>query len=165
MSVRLFFTLMPLALAACATNPTPTPSDEPQTSSAIVVSVPEFLAEQQALRASLETGQPRELRRHEWQKFDQIQAGFEQKLSGIDTIDELSVTDRVFVFNLQEELEALLADSRQEGLVCERVRRLGSNRTHTVCRERSELERDRENSRRFYEEFRARDRGPRPDGT
>lgn len=77
------------------------------------VSVEEFRAEMRQLQTNLEAGSPRELQSSEWREFNRIQQGFDQVLSDVNSVAELSTDDRQMVFNLQKELALLLGESSQ----------------------------------------------------
>ena len=48
-------------------------------------------------------------------------------------ITELPEADRIVVFNSLESISAIVNRAPEEKLVCERTRKVGSNRTETVC--------------------------------
>ncbi len=87
----------------------------------LAVSVEEFRAEMRELKANLESGTPRELVTSEWREFNRIQQGFERVLADVGSVGELSVDDRLMVYNLQKELALLLGNSsRSDRAECSR---------------------------------------------
>ncbi len=129
--------------------------DEP-----LAVSVEEFRAEMRQLQADLRAGEQGQLNDSEWTEFNRIQQGLERALANVSSIDELSVDDRVRLYNLQEDLAVLLGDTRKtDQLYCTRNRRTGTNITVTDCRTREQLALDRQASADELRKFRARDRG------
>lgn len=48
-------------------------------------------------------------------------------------ITDLPESDRIVVFNSLESISAIVNRAPEEKLVCERTRKVGSNRTETVC--------------------------------
>ncbi|HZH43200.1 MAG TPA: hypothetical protein VEY50_03835 [Lysobacter sp.] len=54
-------------------------------------------------------------------------------LEGKRSVDDLSQTDRIAVFNSLEAIESIVNDAEDDRMVCERVKPVGSNRPKTVC--------------------------------
>ncbi|BDU15340.1 hypothetical protein [Lysobacter auxotrophicus] len=59
-------------------------------------------------------------------------------------ITDLPEADRIVVFNSLESISAIVNRAPEEKLVCERTRKIGSNRTETVCMTASERRARRE---------------------
>lgn len=133
--------ILATVLAACAGTSSMRASPEQP----LLTPVPQFLAEQQELRANLEEGQPRELSDSEWQAFDRIQSKFDELLGDISDVEELSRDEKAEVFRLRGRLIALMTSAEGDEVICTR-------HTHTTgtrlkgksrCTTRSQLESER----------------------
>ncbi|HEY0504177.1 MAG TPA: hypothetical protein VGD42_11860 [Lysobacter sp.] len=56
-----------------------------------------------------------------------------QLLDRRDAVTDLPEPERIVVFNALESIEGIVNRAQDERMVCERVRRVGSNRSETVC--------------------------------
>jgi len=65
-------------------------------------------------------------------------------LDGKQNSNELAEPDRVKLFNALEAIEAKVNNERDEQMVCEFVRRVGSNRPQRVCKTYAQREKERE---------------------
>lgn len=111
----------------------------------LLTPVPQFLAEQQHLRASFEEGEPRELDDSEWESLDRIQGRFEEILSDVTDIEELSSEEKREVFHLRSRLIALMTASDDDEMICTRQKHAIGTRLsgRSRCTTRSQLERER----------------------
>jgi hypothetical protein len=108
------------------------------------VSVEEYLAAQQELRAAFEQGKPRRLNRSEWRQFDTAQASLRQLLAGVEHTDQLKMDDRVKLFNIQEQIEAIIRGNDNDRLICRSERPTGTNIGQRRCRTVAEMREHRE---------------------
>ena len=68
-------------------------------------------------------------------------------MSGISSIDELTNTEKLQVFNLQETINTLLTEAAKGSrLICERTTKTGTHRPINVCKTVAQREREREDS-------------------
>lgn len=98
------------------------------------------------LRRNLSDGEPRSLSRREWEQFDRIESRFQRLLADVDDVRALHPDRKVEIFNLQEELGALLIEgSHDDRIICTRTRRTGSRIPQRDCMTQREhdLERQR----------------------
>ncbi len=98
-----------------------------------VVPVDEFLQALDEVESKLREGKPRQLKKREWQEFENIQDEFEELLSEVENIDDLPSRKQVEVFNLQEELDTLLVGREREQVVCSERKQLGSRIPRRDC--------------------------------
>jgi hypothetical protein len=108
------------------------------------VTVQEYLAVQQDIRAGFEQGKPRRLNRSEWRRFDAAQARLRTLLADVEHTDQLKMDKRLALFNIQEEIEALLKGNDDDRLICRSERPTGSNIGQRRCRTVAEMREYRE---------------------
>ena len=68
-------------------------------------------------------------------------------LQGKQHSDELTEPQRVELFNALEAIETTLEIAKSEQMVCESVRKIGSNRLERVCKTRAQRQKEREATR------------------
>lgn len=132
-----------LVLAGCATTSNnmrlATPEDP------FAMPVDEFLHEQQVLIANLEAGEPRELDEFEWRRLNRITGGITELVGDARKLEDIDLETRYTLFELRNQLVAMLIGGSAEEVVCHHVRltgtRIGSNRR--VCMSRVEMEQSR----------------------
>lgn len=135
-------------LAACASNPN---STQHQSASAVApehrmlipdpvlgrpatVSVAEYLEFLDDLDAAVESGDVRPLNRTERARQQQIDRNLREMLASVDHINELSRNEQVDVFNLHEELQAVIIGHPENQVICTRRRpSTGSRVSRTTC--------------------------------
>lgn len=128
-----------LLAAACAGTSMRASPEQP-----LLTPVPQFLAEQEQLRANLEEGQPRELNETEWGRFNRIQEQFTEILGDVSDTDELSSEEKEEVFRLRGRLITLMTSTEDEELICTRqTHEIGTRlKGKRRCTTRSQLERE-----------------------
>lgn len=62
-------------------------------------------------------------------QLDRLQVMYDKRADG----DSISNSDQIVLVNASEEINAVLSGDEDQKLVCEQVRKLGSNRTEKVC--------------------------------
>ena len=121
----------PLLLAALIAGPALAAKSEHQN---VSFSPAHFEAQREAIIEGIRGKTYRELSDEDRQSVLEALARMEDRLAGVDRIEQLDKRDQTAVFNDQELVNTLLtkaaADSR---LVCKRERFVGSNRTTNVC--------------------------------
>lgn len=71
---------------------------------------------------------------------------------GRQSLDELSMDDRMSAINTLEAINATITRAEDERLVCERVKQVGSHRPTRVCRTVAELREARQVAERLMDE-------------
>ena len=71
---------------------------------------------------------------------------------GRQSLDELSMDDRMSAINTLEAINATITRAEDERLVCERVKQVGSHRPTRVCRTVAELREARQAAERLMDE-------------
>lgn len=107
------------------------------------------VAEQQRIRSELSaSSDSRGLGEAKRAELIARQESLLRMLDGKRSVDELDEAQRALVRNELEWI-AEATGKRDEGrLVCKQERRIGSNRSHRVCRSAAQIEREREEARR-----------------
>lgn len=140
-----------VVLSACATVSYPVPE---------IVSVPEYREYLDYLRSQIDEGVPRELNDQEMAHFRRLSRTLNGLLADVGHIDELEYDDKIRVFNLNEELHAVVIGRDEDQVVCKRQRTVGTNFRTTTCRTLSDVRREREGAARWIrEDVMQRDRG------
>jgi len=135
--------LLTLSLSlGCATTREPERLASPEDPFAMPID--EFIEEQQILRANLEAGNPRSLDEKEWQRLNRIHQNIDQLIGQARTIEEVDLENRYTLFQLRNQLIAMLVGGAADDVVCFRQQstgtRLGGGRR---CMTRAELEQSR----------------------
>lgn len=143
------FRLLPFGLAllltACAGHQaqhTATPNIEK-------VSIQEYQVFLADLRASINQGIPREFNRVENERYDRIDNRLHALLEHHESIDSMSENERRELFNLHEDLQALVIGRDQDQVICRRQQTVGTHFQTQKCRTRSEWHNEQEQSRQF----------------
>ena len=137
-----------LLLAACATN-----NDGPERLATpedpVAMSIPDYKREQAMLVSNLHNGVPRELEEKEWERLERIQSNILNLLDDAREIEELDLETRYTLFQLRNQLVALVIAGTAQEVVCVRQQltgtRLGNRRR---CMTRFEWEQSR-----YYAEY------------
>lgn len=131
-----------MLLAACASTSSmrlATPEDP------FAMPIDEFLQEQQIVLNDLEQGQPRELDEYEWKRLNRITGNITELVGDARKVEDIDLETRNTLFDLRNQLVAMLVGGSAQEVVCHQVRltgtRLGSNRR--ICVSRMELEQSR----------------------
>lgn len=127
----LLVALPALVLAACAPIP--------RTEQGLNFEYPaDYLAWQSEIESELADGNPRELDEEEWQKFRDLRAQSHEILGEHESMAALSEDERMAIFNLHEELTALVVeDEGPPPVVCRWEHRVGSHLRQRVCTQRA----------------------------
>lgn len=159
--------LAALGSAACASGQAargPSANDElaPKVVSPAPQRVPvaEYLDFLDQLSADVESDMPRELSPVELERYRRIDAQLRDNLAGIENIDQLDHERKIVVFNLHEELQAVLIGDPKYRVICRRERSVGTNFRHTTCITVDELRADQEHGRRWLQESFIKGRWP-----
>jgi len=120
-----------LFLTACATN-----NDGPQRLATpedpLAMPIPEYKREQAMLVSNLHNGVPRELEENEWERLERIQTNILRLLGDAREIEELDLETRYTLFQLRNQLVALVIAGTAQEVVCVRQQltgtRLGNRR-------------------------------------
>lgn len=98
--------------------------------------LPKIREEQTALRARMQAGEdpfsawPAGKRQAVLQRQDRVL----RLIDGKQSVEEISEDQRNGLFNDLEGIQAALAGTERERMICKRVRRIGSHRMETICR-------------------------------
>jgi hypothetical protein len=94
-----------------------------------------ILAQQRQIRAEVEqrSGRYKEMPAAERETLLREQDKVFSLLRDRSAITDLPESERIVVFNSLESISAIVNREPDEKLVCERTRKVGSNRTETVC--------------------------------
>lgn len=117
-------------------------------------SLPDIHAQQVQLRQDAVAGQGRlkDLTAAERQALVVQQDRFLALTKGRQSLDELSMDDRMAAINTLEAINATLTRAEDERLVCERIKQVGSHRPTRVCRTVAELRQARQAAEKLMEE-------------
>ncbi len=96
---------------------------------------PAILAQQRQIRVEVEqrSGRYKELPAAERETLLREQDKVFTLLRDRNAITDLPESERIVVFNSLESISSIVNRAPDEKLVCERTRKVGSNRTETVC--------------------------------
>ena len=117
------------ALAACAGVETTPPPPEPQK----LASIDEFLARQDELRAGLQDGSLGELSERDLEEVMSRQDELRALLSSVDSVDQLTETQKIEAFNAQNTINGIITRSIAKTPICRRETAVGTHRMRTVC--------------------------------
>jgi hypothetical protein len=129
-----------LILSACATTGgeplrLATPEDP------LAMSIPDYKREQAMLVNNLAQGNPRELDEQEWDRLGRIQNNILELLGDADEIEEIDLETRYTIFQLRQQMVAMVIAGTAMEMVCVRQQltgtRLGQRRR---CMTRAEWE-------------------------
>lgn len=114
-------------------------------------SLAEILAEQRDLATKLERNENSGLTPRMRSQIRKAQAEVFTLAEGRDSLDAMSLDEKVRLRNALERIRALLASAPGQGDVCERSRRSGTNRLSVRCASQGERDRAREGARSYLE--------------
>ena len=139
MLIRLLTVLFATAfVAGCAT----TQSDRggssaleprPVTPAPERVSVGEYLEFLDSLADAAEHHELREFNARERAALARIDGELRSRLESVDNIDELNHEQKIAVFNLHEELQAVVIGNPRYQVICRREQTVGTNFRRTTC--------------------------------
>jgi hypothetical protein len=117
-------------------------------------SLPDIHAQQVQLRQEASAGQGRfkDLTAAERQALIVQQDRFLALTKGRQSLDELSMDDRMAAINTLEAINATITRAEDERLVCERIKQVGSHRPTRICRTVAELRQARQAAEKLMEE-------------
>lgn len=136
-------------LAACASTNTDTRSPQPDPVEPERLTIPEYREFLSELDVAIKNGEPRELNSTEMERYLDISSRLGVLLARYDSIDEMSETRRIELFNLQETLQATVIGKREDQLLCRRTRTVGTHFRETRCLTVSEWEQRREQAQEY----------------
>lgn len=122
--------VLTIALAMAATLPVAVANDvHPNTDASAI------LAQQQEIRADVERrkGAYKDMSTADRETLMREQDKVFELLRDRTAVTDLGERDRIVVFNALESIEGIVNRAQDEKMVCERTRKVGSNRTETVC--------------------------------
>lgn len=124
------------------------------------VPVAEYMDFLDQLSADVENDEPRELSPMELERYQRINAQLRATLAGVENIDQLDQDRKIKVFNLHEELQAVLIGDPKYRVICRRERSVGTHFRHTTCTTVEEFRADQEHGRRWLQESFIKGRWP-----
>lgn len=144
-AVRLFSTVL-LGLALIAPAAFASVDDR-------VLMLDDIRAQQSQIRDGVEarSGRYKDLSSSQRNELLSKQARMLQTIEGKHSTSELNQEERVEVFNTLEYIEAVVNNSDDERMVCERRPVLGSTRKERVCKTASQWREDREAARNMMD--------------
>jgi hypothetical protein len=110
-----------------------------------------ILSQQQQIRAEL-TSRSGPFKDMEESKRSDVSAKQDvvfHLLEGKQNSGELNEPQRVELFNALEAIEATVNNARDEQVICEHVKQIGSNRPQKVCKTYAQREKEREAARKI----------------
>lgn len=149
--------ILAFAIALCAACATTTESNRRDPHASLApkpviaaperVSVAEYLEFLDSLAASLSANEPRELNTMEVESYRRVDAALRAQLEGVENIDELSTDRQARVFNLHEELQAIVIGDPKNRVICRREHTVGTHFRQTTCMTVREFESYQEQTR------------------
>jgi len=114
------------------------------------VSASAILTQQQQIRteASARKGRYKDMEEAKRSELFAKQDIVFRLLEGKQSSNELGERERVELFNALEAIEASINNARDEQMICEYVKQIGSNRPQRVCKTYAQREKEREESRK-----------------
>lgn len=150
--------LVSLLCAACAGNGQPNqrqgesadPELEPEAVSGEPrkVSVDEYIAFLDELKAAVERGEIREFSSNEYRSFQRIDRRLRSELANVDHIEQLAGDNKIRVYNLHQELQGVIIGDPENFQICRREHTVGTNFRRTRCISAGEFRRNQEENRR-----------------
>jgi hypothetical protein len=148
--------LAALLLSGCAANQTSRPaSSHPELEPKAVapapqrVSVEEYLQFLDSLSSAVEDDQPREFNPRERASVERIDRELRSRLDGVDNIEQLNPEQQIAVFNLHEELQAVVIGSPRYRVICRREQTVGTHFRRTTCMTVEEFQRYQDRGQEF----------------
>ena len=116
--------------------------------------LPQIHAQQLQLRQEAQAGQGRfkDMGATERQALVVQQDRFLALTKGRQSLDELSMDDKLAAINTLEAINATITRAEDERLVCERIKQVGSHRPTRICRTVAELREARQAAEKLMEE-------------
>jgi hypothetical protein len=116
--------------------------------------LPDIHAQQVQLRQQALAGQGRfkDLGAAERQALVAQQDRFLALTKGRQSLDELSMDDKLAAINTLEAINATITRAEDERLICERIKQVGSHRPTRICRTVAELREARQAAEKLMEE-------------
>ncbi|MCH6482775.1 hypothetical protein MMG85_04250 [Pseudoxanthomonas sp. LH2527] len=116
--------------------------------------LPQIHAQQVQLRQEAQAGQGRfkDMGATERQALVVQQDRFLALTKGRQSLDELSMDDKLAAINTLEAINATITRAEDERLVCERIKQVGSHRPTRICRTVAELREARQAAEKLMEE-------------
>lgn len=101
----------------------------------ILATPQQIIAAQDALKLRVERGEGefKDLQKDDRARLFASQSTVYRLLDRKDTIDALSAPQRVELVNALESINAITAQAEDDRRICERVKKLGTNRIENVC--------------------------------
>jgi hypothetical protein len=132
--------------AACAGNPPRTAASaqdnlapQPATPAPTRVAVDRYLEFLDELAAGVRDNEPREFNRAERESHARIDRELRASLQNVENIEQLDQDQKIRVFNLHEELQAVIIGDPKYRVICRRQQTVGTNFRHTTCMTVEEL--------------------------
>lgn len=123
---------------------------EQATISPKTVSVPEYLAFLEHLDSSIDKGEPRALNDNEKSQYTGLSNSLKRLLKEHESIDTVSMEDRIRINNLHERLQAVVMGNKSGQVICRSERSTGTNFKRTTCMTRAEWERQQQEVQDFF---------------
>lgn len=99
-----------------------------------MVSVPEYLQFLDDLNDAIQSGETRPLNNTERQRHQQLDRDLRRALASVDSVDQLTHNQRVDVFNMHEELQAVVVGHPENQVICTRRAATTASRVRrTTC--------------------------------
>ncbi len=102
-------------------------------SEAAPASASEYLQYLTDVRASLKKNKPRPLSSKEWQSFEKADASIRSLLGGHENVGTLSDSQRIELYNAQEQISGILNGNDDERVICRQEGRVGTSFRETRC--------------------------------
>ena len=167
MKKMLLISLMALLCAACAGTNAPRDTNagvaapQPVLEGPETVTVGEYLEFLDALAVAVGDGVPRDFNRTERENFRRVDSSLRDMLSSRSSIDELSESQKVTLFNLHQELQGIVIGQPEAQVICRRRHTVGTHFQTTTCKTQEEFNRDQQESQRYLRSLYGS--GPLPD--
>jgi len=100
-------------------------------------------------RASAGTGEFKDMSRARRGEIVGHQEAFLRLVDGKNSLDDLNAHDKLRAFNMLEQIKAAITGAEDDRLVCERTRRVGTNRVERICATVAERRAMREQAEKY----------------
>lgn len=128
-------------VTACASGPSERPSARNTvTPGPQKVGVTEYLAFLDTLAESIRKDEPRPLTDLELDVYHRVDRNLRLRLDDVEDIVELPQADQVKIFNLHQQLEAVIIGDSKNRVICRREQRVGTHFRTTTCMTVQEFE-------------------------
>lgn len=155
MKKMLLISLTALLCAACAGTNAPRDNNaaaaapEPVLDGPETVTIGEYLEFLDALATSIGEGVPRDFNQAEQANFRRVDNSLRDLLASRSSLDELNESQQVRLFNLHEELQAIVIGEPEAQVICRRRHTVGTHFQRTTCKTQDEFDRDQQESQRY----------------